>query len=453
MRTRESNSRAGILPFSLLLCAFFFSFFYRVSAAVVLPQLSLEWGMSATLTGLISSLYFYSYALMQPLSGVLNDRHGPLFIGSIGLVVTAGGAVCFAFAQVPATVAAGRLLTGLGLSSFLSGAVAFQNASFPSEKYAFYSGLTFLIGNLGAVVSVGPLGAALDRWGRASVFSVLCVMTLGLAVAMFSLRRRDAVVIADGATPGDRGLSADGITQNMTPSPNLAAQLKSALQTVSQSRPLRSLILAWFVSFGALMSAQGLWGVEWCKAAYGAGDGTARGWSSMFSFGVMAGNVLGSRMAASVDARRAAISYSSLACAGAWAMLWVGIGLGWPLTVTAALALLIGAAAGFSFTHMTAAVSHLAPLGRRGSIFGVVNAFPSLGAIAMQWATGSILSAHHATEPGVIPSASFYSKSDFQVAFAFVVAMAIISQLALIGLTGFEREARAASGEVCEKSA
>ena len=111
MRTRESNSRAGILPFSLLLCAFFFSFFYRVSAAVVLPQLSLEWGMSATLTGLISSLYFYSYALMQPLSGVLNDRHGPLFIGSIGLVVTAGGAVCFAFAQVPATVAAGRLLT------------------------------------------------------------------------------------------------------------------------------------------------------------------------------------------------------------------------------------------------------------------------------------------------------------------------------------------------------
>jgi len=94
---RASDSGAGILPFALLLCAFFFSFFYRVSTAVVLPKLSLEWGMSAALTGLISSLYFYSYALMQPLSGALNDRHGPLLIGSVGLVVTAGGALCFAF--------------------------------------------------------------------------------------------------------------------------------------------------------------------------------------------------------------------------------------------------------------------------------------------------------------------------------------------------------------------
>ena len=84
MRVRASGSRAGILPFALLLCAFFFPFFHQVSAAVVLPKLPLEWGMSTALTGLISSLYFYSYALLQPLSGALNDRHGPLLIGSVG---------------------------------------------------------------------------------------------------------------------------------------------------------------------------------------------------------------------------------------------------------------------------------------------------------------------------------------------------------------------------------
>lgn len=451
MRIRTSDSAAGILPFALLLIAFFFSFFYRVSAAVVLPQLAAQWSMSAALTGLISSLYFYSYALMQPLSGALNDRHGPLFIGSVGLVVTAGGALCFAFARVPATIAAGRLLTGLGLSSFLSGAVAYQNAAFPPEKYAFYSGLTLLVGNLGAVVSVGPLGAALDKWGCASVFSILCVLTLALAAAMFSLRTRDTAIIARKASHGKCGLP-DAALAHGTPAQddasggNLAIQLKSAFLTVAKSWPLRSIILVWFVSFGALMSAQGLWGVEWCKAAYAASDGTARGWSSMFSFGVMAGNALGSRMAAGVGARRAAVSYSSLACAGAWVLLWVGIGLGWPLAVTAVLALLIGAAAGFSYTHMTAAVSNLAPVGQRGSIFGVVNAFPSLGAIAMQWATGSILSANQMAKPAVSASPALYSKSGFQVAFAFVVITVIVSQMALIGLRGFEREARAAAG-------
>ena len=423
---------------------FFFSFFYRVSAAVVLPQLAAEWSMGAALTGLISSLYFYSYALMQPLSGALNDRYGPLFIGSVGLVVTAGGALCFAFATVPATIAAGRLLAGMGLSSFLSGAVAYQNAAFSPEKYAFYSGLTFLVGNLGAVVSVGPLGAALDRWGRTPVFLTLCLVTLGLGAAMFALRQHDTVVIGSRVGHGDHCPSADGLPRNMTPSPNLAAQLKSALQAVSQSRPLRSIILLWFVSFGALMSAQGLWGVEWCKAAYAAGDSTARGWSSMFSFGVMAGNALGSCMAPNIDARRAAVSCSSLACAGTWAMLWAGIDLGWPLALTAVLALLIGAAAGFSYTHMTTAVSNLAPVGQRGSIFGVVNVFPSLGAIAMQWATGSILSADQLAEPAVSTSVTLYSKSGFQVAFAFVMIAVTVSQVALIGLRGFEREAKAA---------
>lgn len=450
MRVRASDSTAGILPFALLVCAFFFSFFYRISAAVVLPQLATEWSMSATLTGLISSLYFYSYALMQPLSGVLNDRHEPLFIGSVGLVVTAGGALCFAFAQVPATIAVGRLLTGLGLSSFLSGAVAYQNATFPPEKYAFYSGLTLLVGNLGAAVSVSPLGAALDRWGRASVFSVLCVVTLGLAAAMFSLRRRDIVVIAIKVRHRKDGLSESELAERKPAQDNgagqsLAVQLKSAFLTVARSWPLRSIILVWFVSFGALMSAQGLWAVEWCKAAYAASDATARGWSSMFTLGVMAGNALGSRMAAGIEARRAAVSYSSLACAIAWAMLWVGIGLSWPLALTAVFALFVGAASGFSYTHMTAAVSNLAPVGQRGSIFGVVNAFPSLGAIAMQWATGSILSAHQPAEIAVSASAILYSKSGFQVAFAFVIATVIISQLALIGLRNFEREAKAAS--------
>ncbi len=212
------------------------------------------------------------------------------------------------------------------------------------------------------------------------------------------------------------------------------------------NRPFpRCLPIVWFVSFGALMSAQGLWAVEWCKAAYAASDPTARGWSSMFTLGVMAGNALGSRMAAGIEARRAAVSYSSLACAIAWAMLWVGIGLSWPLALTAVFALFVGAASGFSYTHMTAAVSNLAPVGQRGSIFGVVNAFPSLGAIAMQWATGSILSAHQPAETAVSASATLYSKSGFQVAFAFVVAAVIISQPALIGLKGFAREAKAAA--------
>ncbi|HPI98307.1 MAG TPA: MFS transporter, partial [Synergistales bacterium] len=76
--TKPLSAIQPYLLYCLLISAYFFSFFFRVSASVVLPELASRWGMSATLTGFISSLYFYAYALMQPLSGNLNDRFGPL---------------------------------------------------------------------------------------------------------------------------------------------------------------------------------------------------------------------------------------------------------------------------------------------------------------------------------------------------------------------------------------
>ena len=48
--------------FGLLVLAYFFAFFFRVSAAVILPRLASEIGMSAAMTGFLSSLYYYSYA-------------------------------------------------------------------------------------------------------------------------------------------------------------------------------------------------------------------------------------------------------------------------------------------------------------------------------------------------------------------------------------------------------
>gem|GEM_PF-5266816 len=44
--------------FGLLVMAYFFSFFFRVSAAVVLPRLASEMGMTAAMTGFVSSLYY-----------------------------------------------------------------------------------------------------------------------------------------------------------------------------------------------------------------------------------------------------------------------------------------------------------------------------------------------------------------------------------------------------------
>ncbi|NLI95812.1 MAG: MFS transporter, partial [Synergistaceae bacterium] len=83
--------------FGFLVMAYLLSFFFRVSAAVVLPRLASEIGMTAAMTGFISSLYYYAYAFVQPLCGSLNDRWGPLRVVGTGLSVTAAGAAIFMF--------------------------------------------------------------------------------------------------------------------------------------------------------------------------------------------------------------------------------------------------------------------------------------------------------------------------------------------------------------------
>ena len=174
-----------------LIVAYLISFFFRTSASVVLPQLASEWGMDAALTSLISSLYFYAYGALQPLSGALNDKFGPSKVVAGGLVLSSVGSVLFGIAVTPSVLAAGRLLTGFGLAPMLTGALVYQGAHFDNRKYSLYSSITFFMGNLGAVISVAPLGYMLDRWGRSASFIALGAAAFILAALLFAGRRHD----------------------------------------------------------------------------------------------------------------------------------------------------------------------------------------------------------------------------------------------------------------------
>ncbi len=57
--------------FLLLVGSFFLTVFFRISASVVLPMEGERLGMSAALVGFISSVHFYAYAFLQPVSGIL----------------------------------------------------------------------------------------------------------------------------------------------------------------------------------------------------------------------------------------------------------------------------------------------------------------------------------------------------------------------------------------------
>ncbi|MDD4826591.1 MFS transporter [Mesotoga sp.] len=413
-----STSGSKLSIYALLVSAYFFSYFFRVSASVSLPIVSAEWGMSASLVGFISSLYFYAYAFMQPISGALNDRFGPLRIVSFGMLTSGIGALLFGFAANPVMLGTGRLLTGLGLAPMLSGVLVFQSHSFHRDKYSFFSGITYTLGNFGAVISVAPLAFALDRFGRRNVFILLAVLNFVLAASLIILRRRDPVTTAGNTT--ERSSFIDN--------------LKDSFRKIFKSRRLKLMLILWGTSFGSLMALQGLWAVTWYQSAYGVSYGTASLWSTLISIGVMVGNFAGAYIARPARLRLTAIIVSCVSYGAAWIVFWLSMKSQLPIPVPGIVGFFLGFCAGVTYDHLTAGVNDLAMKGRGGSLFGGMNLFTFISVIIFQSGTGFLVQRFSSSGGAEAQIRAFNST------FGIVTLLVIISLVALPFLKSFSEQ-------------
>ena len=78
------------------LCAamtFLAAYFHRTVTGVVADSLMRDFSIAqASELGMLSSIYFYTYAVLQVPSGMLADRYGPRLVISASIVIAAAGA-------------------------------------------------------------------------------------------------------------------------------------------------------------------------------------------------------------------------------------------------------------------------------------------------------------------------------------------------------------------------
>ena len=68
---------------------FLLGFFHRVAPAVLHRELTVDFSLSASSLGALTSLYYYSYTAMQIPTGLLADLWGPRRLLAFGLISTA----------------------------------------------------------------------------------------------------------------------------------------------------------------------------------------------------------------------------------------------------------------------------------------------------------------------------------------------------------------------------
>src|ERR687893_453433 len=86
------------LVFGLFTAAYFLSYFLRSANAVIAGDLARELSLTAAQLGLMTSLFFGTFALAQLPLGVWLDRWGPRVVAPAMMLVAIGGALVFAVA-------------------------------------------------------------------------------------------------------------------------------------------------------------------------------------------------------------------------------------------------------------------------------------------------------------------------------------------------------------------
>ncbi|WP_119314370.1 MFS transporter, partial [Calidithermus terrae] len=104
---------AALRVFVVLLLAYFLSYFFRSANAVISADLQRDLGLSPAQLGLMTSLFYLAFALVNLPLGSLLDRYGPRFVHPALMLAGAAGAYVFANAQSFEVLSLGRALLGV----------------------------------------------------------------------------------------------------------------------------------------------------------------------------------------------------------------------------------------------------------------------------------------------------------------------------------------------------
>ena len=170
------------LPFA---AGYYFSYFFRSTNAIIAPQLTSELELDGGDLGLLTAMYFFTFAAFQLPLGVLLDRYGPRRVQFVLLMFAASGSVLFSIGEDILVLATARGLIGLGVAGCLMASIKAGTQWFDDRHWPVVNGCMLAVGGLGAASATAPMEAALGFMDWREIFLVLSGATLGTALLIF----------------------------------------------------------------------------------------------------------------------------------------------------------------------------------------------------------------------------------------------------------------------------
>lgn len=363
---------------------YFFSYFHRVSPAVLVYNLVEMFSFKATLIGLISSAYFYSYAIAQIPVGILADSIGPKRTLEIFSLIMALGTLIFAFGSSEAVLIAGRALIGFGAGGIFIPSLRLFSYWFKPREYATVTGTLMFSGNLGALFATAPLAIAISSLGwRGTMLFAFLIIILSSFLCHFLV--------------GDSPVREEERRERIS--------FLKIVKTVLRVKNFVLLYAIAFLVYGSLMIFQGLWGGRFLSDIYGFSREDSSFILLLIALGVMLASPTGGLVSDRILKRRKPVMViSSLLMFLSWiplALLTSELSRG----MIYGVAILMGISTGLRVIDMTIGKESL-PEEILGRGLGLLNISYFIGAAIFQpfmgfimdavlSSTGSLLEAYH----------------------------------------------------------
>jgi sugar phosphate permease len=178
----KSAARAITVAWLLTAVYYFYQYVLRSAPAVMMPELSEAFGLSAMGVASLAGLFYYGYSPFSLVAGVALDRWGARTVVPIGAAAVGVGALLFATGNGN-VASAGRFVQGAGGVFALLGAVYLATKYFPASRAATLIGATQMFGMAGGFAGqfvVGPAIASGVPWSRFWI----CMGFAGIAISV-----------------------------------------------------------------------------------------------------------------------------------------------------------------------------------------------------------------------------------------------------------------------------
>ncbi len=381
-----------LVPFGL---GYFLSYLFRVVNAVIANDVASDLNIDASTLGMLTSVYFATFAAFQLPLGVLLDRFGPRRVEAVLLLFAAAGSFVFSVAENVGGLLIGRALIGFGVSACLMAAFIAYRRWFEPERLPLINGLQMAFGGFGALAGTRPVAMLLEISDWRMLFSILCALGILIALVIWFIVPKDGdhVEARTLSHRGFRSIFSDRFFWRITP-----------LVVFSQA---------------AFLSIQGLWIGTWLRDIGGMTRLQASNIMALTTIAMVAGFLLLGWGTSKLG--KMGVNTATTAAAGMGLFLLPQLGIVFGADISPVLLWTSFGFLGTAGIIGYAAISQHFPIALAGRANTAINFLVFVLAFAEQWGLGYLIS--------LWPVENGYAEQGYRVAFGAALMLELAGLL------------------------